>query len=117
MRLVDLALYNALIMMRVHHPKASFIQFRLNIVRKMLEETGGISAPKNNPLTDAPLRLTERHFVSKCPPTPTEKASFRRCFVCSKKKKNTRTAYWCGKCEIALCVVPCFEVFHTKQNL
>ena len=31
-----------------------------------------------------------------------------------KKRKNTR--YWCSKCGMGLCLVECFEVYHTKLD-
>ncbi|XP_021964974.1 piggyBac transposable element-derived protein 4 [Folsomia candida] len=117
MRLVDLALYNALIMMREHHQKHSFLDFRLNLVRQLLEITGGTTSAKPLPQNEIPFRLTERHFIAKCIRTGSDKSSYRRCQVCAKEKKEKRTSYCCPKCEVALCVVPCFEIYHTKRNL
>ena len=73
----------------------------------------------------APLRnrLRERHFISKY-----EDNKHRpNCYVCSierhqcKKKgkgncKRKQTRYFCAKCKKALCIVPCFEEYHTKVN-
>ena len=40
------------------------------------------------------------------------------CFVCSKIPgkilKGKRTSYWCEDCHKALCVVPCFKIYHTQ---
>ena len=122
MRLLDMALFNAFVMMRVNHPKISFLHFRLNLVRQMIQLTGGTSSSTPSPSTDQPLRLTGRHFPSKCPKTMSNKASSRRCHVCAAKSKkrteNTRkrSSFWCAKCQVPLCVVPCFELFHTKVN-
>ncbi|XP_077976389.1 uncharacterized protein LOC144432148 [Styela clava] len=34
----------------------------------------------------------------------------------SRKLKQKRSSYWCEKCQVTLCVTPCFEKFHTLPN-
>ena len=31
-----------------------------------------------------------------------------------KKRKDTR--YWCAKCGVGVCLLECFEVYHTKLD-
>ena len=38
------------------------------------------------------------------------------CCVCSDKKKRKCISYCCEKCDVALFVVPCFELYHTKVD-
>ena len=42
----------------------------------------------------------------------------RCCFVCSKLPglncKPKRTSFWCEDCEKALCITPCFQIYHTE---
>ena len=72
--------------------------------------------------TPSPLqpaaRLTERHFLEKVPSRANGKQSQHVCAVCSFKKgrKRRTTVYQCSKCGIGCCVVPCFELFHTKTD-
>ena len=44
----------------------------------------------------------------------------RCCFVCSKIPgeilKGKRASYWCEDCGKALCVVPCFKIYHTQTD-
>ena len=44
----------------------------------------------------------------------------RHCFVCSKIPgeilKGKRTSYCCKDCGKALCVVPCFKIYHTETD-
>ena len=40
----------------------------------------------------------------------------RRCAVCSVNKIRKDIRYYCKDCDVGLCVVPCFEYFHTKTD-
>ena len=39
-----------------------------------------------------------------------------RCRVCSERGQRNTTIYKCAKCDVGLCVVPCFASYHTKTN-
>lgn len=41
--------------------------------------------------------------------------NFRRCRFCSSKQNNKRTRLSCAQCDVPLCIVPCFEEFHTRS--
>lgn len=68
------------------------------------------------------VRLTARHFPSLVPPSGKKQNATRKCVVCARKidqnGKSVRreSRYQCNECNVALCVVPCFSVYHTKQN-
>jgi len=79
---------------------------------------------KGRPALENPLRLTARHFPSLIEgysvEGTSERTERRRCHVCSNttiaQKKDTKTRYECVQCNIGLCVVPCFELYHTLKN-
>jgi hypothetical protein len=48
--------------------------------------------------------LTERHFISKLPPTEKKSIPQRQCVVCQKRWKRKDTMNWCDKCDVGLCV-------------
>ena len=50
-------------------------------------------------------------------PGTSKKKPTRRCVVCWANGKRKESSYWCSNCEKALCVVPCFQVYHTDKNL
>lgn len=103
-------------MKKTHHPKLSFLMFRLNLVRELLQATGGTT--KKLPTSiETPFRLSGQHFLKKNDATPKVKNGLRRCFICSKTDNPKRTTYSCENCDIPLCVTPCFKIFHTKVNL
>jgi len=79
---------------------------------------------KGRPLLENPMRLTARHFPSLIQEYSTKHTSERRrrrkCHVCynttTTQKKETKTTYECVECNVGLCVVPCFELYHTSKN-
>lgn len=65
----------------------------------------------------SPLRLIARHFPSMYPRRPKDnKKISKRCVVCSAQKKRKETCYTCRNCDVALCVVGCFEKYHTVKK-
>ncbi|CAF3360073.1 unnamed protein product [Rotaria sp. Silwood2] len=67
-----------------------------------------------------PTRLTGRHFPTLVPQTTERKNPQRKCFVCANTNRKPRTRtdsrYMCKDCDVGLCVVNCFEEFHTLVN-
>ena len=57
------------------------------------------------------------HRLETFPPTPKRKYPQKRCRVCLKKDgRRKETRYWCSRCNVALCLGYCFEVYHRKKN-
>lgn len=68
-----------------------------------------------------PSRLSERHFPKKFQACGSTTAlTRRRCVVCSrsvlKPRVRKETRYECRDCKKALCIVPCFEEYHSLLN-
>ena len=94
----------------------SHVQFQIKLATQMLTRAGiyhtsSASSPRLAP--DACLH--DHHFLGKIPPHSSGKPSQHECIVCSHKKQNGRktTTYHCKQCKVALCVVPCFKLYHT----
>lgn len=123
--LLDLASLNAYVLFKTFRPqkKIQFGEFRLSLIRQILQEyhqprkssKGGRPSSSENP-----LRLTERHFPTIVPPTEKKQAPTRVCTVCSQSnlhpRKRKESRYMCSNCEVALCVHPCFGIYHTILN-
>lgn len=119
--LLDLAIYNAYILHKNTNEKiVTFEKFHLRLIKDILREyppdrvetKGGRSHSD-----DLPFRLTERHFLSSCVTNENRKhSSRRRCVVCTKNNRRTDSRYECKKCNVGLCIEPCFESYHTIQN-
>ena len=87
-------------------------------------ETRPWSPKTPNPIT----RLHERHFQSPIGKSSTKSGS-KKCSVCNFGKKTIiakgykgvklprkLTLYMCNSCNIPICIHPCFELYHTKEN-
>ena len=122
--LLDLAVTNAYIMYTEapHTGRAlTHEQCRIDLAKGLLlsvaangmEDAAQPMVPTTQTLCPLPpaAHLTEKHF-----PGRLEKQS--NCAVCSGKKGRGRktTTYSCKQCNIPLCVVPCFELYHTKLD-
>ncbi|XP_068122125.1 piggyBac transposable element-derived protein 4-like [Hyperolius riggenbachi] len=68
-----------------------------------------------------PERLTGRHFSEYIPPTPKKATPTRMCVVCCSKtdskgkKVRKETRFYCPDCDVGLCPVPCFKIYHTRE--
>ncbi|KAJ8926360.1 hypothetical protein NQ314_021280 [Rhamnusium bicolor] len=109
-----LALYNY-----IHDSKSSVADFQLELTRKIFEKYADAEAPTTLPRhsqCEHPPRLLAKHFIRRVPkPTPNSRQPVRRCVVCAKNKKRSETTYQCDICNVGLCVLPCFETYHTKK--
>jgi hypothetical protein len=45
------------------------------------------------------------------------KGKQRRCRVCSLNKRTRSTLFYCKKCDVGLCVMDCFEMWHTRARV
>ena len=92
-------------------------QVRVQLAIQLLEEAG--TQPPQPQQHPPPItRLTERHFLERVPPRVSGQQAQPECVVCSKQKGKGRktTTYQCKQCKLAMCVVPCFELYHTKRD-
>ena len=138
--LLDIAIINAYILYFHSHQtgrKLTHLQFRVQLAKELLHEAshqvgeslGSQSSMSSLSHSQSSLshsqsslspsaRLTERHFPDKVPLRPSGAPGQRDCVVCSGKKGRSRktTTYCCKQCGVGLCVVPCFELYHTKVD-
>ena len=75
---------------------------------------------RNHAIEHEVQRLNKRHFITNIPGGEGRKRKrpTRCCFVCSKLPglncKPKRTSFWCEDCGKALCITPCFKIYHTE---
>ncbi|PSN52550.1 PiggyBac transposable element-derived protein 4 [Blattella germanica] len=98
--LLDLAILNAYILQKSCGSTLTHLKFREQLVRELIAR----SQEEN-------LQVQEHssHWPGK--------SKERRCRVCQMNKKTKKTVYFCKKCDCGLCIVPCFEIWHTKTKL
>ena len=95
------------------------LEFRKKLVLSLVQNHHQevIKPKKGRPAVIDVVRLNERHFPKFVPPTEKKHNSMRKCKVCSENGKRAESRYQCSDCDVGLCVVPCFEIYHTKKNL
>ena len=110
--------------------KMSSEVFRKFVATCLLKEGEAVS--NATPQRRTPLRVVSpnrrivpgSHFLRPIPGAPDvpgvparKKNPQKRCKLCAKRKKRSCTRYWCEQCKVALCLYPCFEIFHTKTDI
>ena len=132
---MDITLLNAHAMfLTQQEKKVPFAKFHLEVIRQLLERYftaltlatnvfvkniffrySSIEA-KPLPFDQGNARLTERHFPALVPRKEGKKSATRRCRVCSQTKagpkKRKESSYMCRECDVGLCAVPCFGIYH-----
>lgn len=124
--LIDISLWNAYVVYKKCGGTLSFLLYRIEIIQKTMEKYHS-DAMKPKPgrpsQTLSPLRLTERHFLEYIPPTEKKVNPTRQCGMCSRvkdangKKIRRESRFYCPDCNVALCVSPCFRVYHTVADI
>ncbi|CAB3262494.1 unnamed protein product [Arctia plantaginis] len=128
--LVDSAITNAYIMYtqndRVHNLMTS-LHFRTVLARNLIVNFSSRKrtvAQSPNFVTKKPKGSTSRQKAIHGIPDelrlndvgshmPMELLKYRRCRACSSKNLNKTSKIQCTKCQVPLCIVPCFAQFHT----
>ena len=105
--------------------KLTHEQFRIELAKELLLQASvkvSDDMPACHGRLQRPLppqaRLTDRHFPSHLPPSPSKRRGQKECVVCSKKRGRARktTSFMCNECHHPMCVTPCFELYHTKVD-
>ena len=110
-------------------PHDTFIEYlATNLINSSLESrTLTVTRPRSPP-TDTTNRLQGRHFPSYIGKVSTKSGS-KMCGACNFGKKQMTakgytgvnlphqlTSYMCKICNVPLCIYPCFELYHTKDE-
>ncbi|XP_062604100.1 piggyBac transposable element-derived protein 4-like [Saccostrea cucullata] len=103
--------------------------FRRKLVEQLIQTSGAtIGVHVGRPAPRILERLTGRHFLARL--EEGGKMLLRQCIVCGPAEKEMlpsmrpgekrpsrcghTTSYKCKECNVALCLTPCFEIYHTK---
>lgn len=124
MHLIHLCKVQAYILYKMCAPRPkSQLQFTKELIRELLSGVP-MKKPARVRQPTAERLVLDNHFITNCPPTPTEQHPTRTCTVCSFRDPSGRkrylrpkkTAYFCEQCEVPLCFKPCFKLYHTKTD-
>ena len=117
--LLDLTVFNSWILLSSCGAKYNHRDFRLLLVRNLIEEAGK-SQDGPTPSLDGRPRAAAANIVwfkSRHNQHWPVKSAQIRCSLCSFRCQRKTTVYKCAKCDVGLCVVPCFAEYHTQVNL
>jgi hypothetical protein len=94
--------------------------YQLELIREIIGKYGSqVRSSIGRPPSESTLRLTARDFPSRIPSTATQTNPRRKCYVCANtaKRANARrnTLYECIQCDVGLCLIDCFEDYHTLK--
>ena len=131
--LFALCINNAYILYKKYNtkpvPHDTFIEnlATLLINSSLQSRTLTVTRPRSPP-TDTTYRLQGRHFPSYIGKLSTKSGS-KMCAACNFGKKQMTakgysneklprklTSYMCKTCNVPLCIYPCFELYHTKDE-
>ena len=121
---LDFTVYNAFIVYKKLNPgkKTTHLQFRQEIINQIITFFVCRSQSNNRGRGFAftphlnPLRLKGKHFLKPIPTMPGKTVKRRKCIRCTAMGKRKDTSYECRKCNVSLCLDPCFEIYHTKRH-
>jgi hypothetical protein len=100
--------------------KCTHRDFRLLLVRNLIEEAGRSHYRPTPTMLGRPSEAAENVMRLDCRHNqhwPAKHKNNIRRGVCSERGQRKTTIYKCPKCDVGLCVVPCFADYHTKTNL
>lgn len=128
---VDLCIVNSYLLHNTNtrlHNRLTQLHFRLSVARGLINNY----TSRRRSLQSAPQYLKKKPKLS----TSNQKVvgvdqeirlsnvgihkhekleTWRRCRQCSTKTHNKRSKIQCSVCKVPLCVVPCFDLFHSSN--
>ncbi|XP_068122476.1 piggyBac transposable element-derived protein 4-like [Hyperolius riggenbachi] len=113
--LMQVSIHNAFLIYKKAGNGGTFLKFQEQVITSLIFQSG---QPAMNPdllVSEDVIRLHARHFPAPLPPTTSKQHPQKRCKVCRRNGARRDTRYHCPQCpsKAALCLVPCFEVYHT----
>ena len=121
----DLTLINAYLLYKKTGGRKDQIWFRTQVIQGLIMsperpaiQLTTISKPFMHHKSADLSRLSGQHFMDIIPATASKTNPATKCVVCVKHGKRKESRYKCKTCisKPGLCVVPCFEIYHTEQN-
>ncbi|KAJ8928125.1 hypothetical protein NQ314_019351 [Rhamnusium bicolor] len=119
--LLDLSILNAHVIYKMKTGEnIPLLQFQIKLIKEIVEKYQKFRPRASNSKNigqDAPMRLVARHFPSHVEKNEKKnKLMAKRCVVCRKHKIRKETTYKCTQCNVPLCILKCFEKYHTQKK-
>ncbi|GFV80663.1 piggyBac transposable element-derived protein 4 [Trichonephila clavipes] len=98
----------------------NYMNYRTAIVE---QNKPSVQVPGPGLLSASLMRLKGPHFPKHIPPTGKKSTPTRPCFICCRKtdekgkRIRRKTRVYCKECDMGLCAVSCFGIYHTVKDL
>ena len=125
---LNMVIINAFILHKNHAPNpVTQSVFRYAIVRHLLSTSNVTPRGVRTFADDSPSRLKDKHYIQLYPVQEGKKRCNRICHVCNFTKTSVQTdhpylklkrwtSYHCPDCKKALCIHPCFMIYHSEDD-
>jgi hypothetical protein len=114
---LDMTTLNSFLLLTSCGAKMTHRDFRLALVRNLIEDAGSLPSPRR-PLgrpagLDKKVSRLEVNFSNHWP----VHSSRVNCRTCSARGIRKRVQIKCKECDVGLCIGECFEAYHKKFKL
>ena len=123
--LLDMAVVNSYIVYAEKNPdkrrRLTHEQYIVQLATDLLSVAGNTprtALGRHRQSSQPAARLTEQHFLATLGHNQAGRPIQEDCSVCSKRKGRERktSTCMCRECNLPMCVVPCFELHHTRKD-
>lgn len=119
--LLEITIFNCLIIWNsCHGNRKTFREIKEDIIsgllRKYFTPAENFHLKTKRSRKKFPLCVKLRCFPKRIPPTVKKCHPTKRCVLCKENKLCKQTSYFCNECNVPLCIIPCFELFHTTKR-
>jgi len=117
--LTDMTILNAFLIHKSCGGQMTHKNFHEILIRKLIihSQEGNVTASGTSRGRPSPNESQLSRLEVKHSQHWPSKGKQRRCRMCSLQKQTQSKLYFCRKCDVGLCVVNCFEKWHTHVNL
>ena len=117
--LTDMAILNTFLIHKSCSGKMTHKVFHEILIRKLIfhSQEGNVTASGTSQGRPSPAASQLNQMEVKHSQHWPSKGKQQQCRVCSLQKQTRSMLYFCRNCNVGLCVVNCFEKWHTRVNL
>jgi hypothetical protein len=111
---LDMTILNSFLLLTSCGAKMTHRDFRLALVRNLIEDAGSLRRPLGRPAgPDRKVSRLEVNFSNHWP----VRSSRVNCRTCSARGIRKRVQIKCKECDMSLCIGECFKVYHKNVKL
>lgn len=121
LHLLDVTILNCLVIWNsCHEDKKSFREIKEDIISGLLKKycrpAENFHRKTKSSGRKFPLYIKFQCYPKRIPSTSKRYHPQKRCVLCKENNLGKQTSYFCNNCNVPLCIIPCFELFHTRKE-